>query len=363
MKVLAFYFCFFLIPLVIYAQTSNSPTYTISPRFHYGFIWNFSDKVSHLANQHMPAFEIDVTKQTNGNKSWQQEYRYPQVGYSLYYFSFDPAKPVGNSLVLLIHAGKNVYKRKRSNLQWRLGSGFAYVEKRFDVQNNFRNNVISQRINFVLNGQLNFNYKLSSRLLLNLGIGIVHISNGAIQKPNFGINLPTLNVGIGFNLAKDKAEYKKDSVVSFKPKTYLHMTPFAGLKEVYPVNGPKYFIGGINACVERRMNRKSGLNIGVDFSYDHSKKSEIAYDSLPVKNTFLTRAQAGFIIGHELYINKLSLLTQVGAYVYDPTHINKAIYQKVGLKYYISDKIFISMIMKIHLGVADWVEFGGGIRL
>lgn len=132
---------------------------------------------------------------------------------------------------------------------------------------------------------------------------------------------------------------------------------------MYPVNGPKYFLGGFNAYVERRMTRKSGLNIGLDCNYDQSKKSEIMFDTIDVKNIVINRTQVGFIVGHELYINKLSMLTQIGAYGFDPTHINKAIYQKVGFKYYVSDKIFVSMIMKIHLGVADWIEWGGGLRL
>jgi hypothetical protein len=362
MRIFLFFVCIFF-SISTKAQLSPKPTYTITTRLHYGFIWNFSPEVSHLANQHMPALEIDVTKQTKGNKPWQQEYKYPQVGYSLYYFAFDPNKSVGNILAVLAHAGKNFYKTKRSNLQWRLGFGTAYVEKRFDSEGNFGNNVISQHINFVLNGQLNFNYQLTQKVNFNLGVGLTHVSNGALKRPNFGINLPTLHAGIGINIAKGDSEYRKDSVIAFKRKTYFYITPFMGLKEVYPVNGPRYFLGGINAYVERRMNRKSGLNVGVDFSYDQSKKSEIINDSLNLKNVFINRAQAAIIAGHELYINRLSLITQMGVYLRDPTHLDKPFYQKVGFKYYVTEKVYVGMIMKIHLGIADWIEWGGGIRL
>ncbi len=346
------------------AQVSSKPTYTFTPRVHYGYIWNFSKEVSHLANQHMPAIELDVTKQTNGTKAWQQEYRYPQIGYSLMYYVFDPQKPVGNALALFLHAGKNFYKTKRSNFQWRLGYGLAYVERRFEVKTNYRNNVLSQRLNFTISGQLNFNLRLSSAVLFNLGIGLLHISNGSLKKPNFGINLPSLHAGIGMDLFKGDERYKKDSIVSvYKRKTYFHVSPFAGLKEVYPVNGPKYVLGGVTAYLERRMNRKSGLHAGFDFSYDHSKKSEIRYDTLDVANTAANRAQGAVVLGHELYLHRLSLLTQAGIYLYDPTHINKSIYQKVGLKYYVSEKLFVHMTMKLHLGIADWIEWGGGIRI
>ena len=362
MRILLFLLCI-LFSISTKAQVSPKPTYTIITRLHYGFIWNFSQEVSHLSNQHMPAFEIDFVKQTKGNKPWQQEYNYPQVGYSLYYFAFDPTKPVGNIVAVLAHAGKNFYKTKRSNLQWRLGFGTAYVEKRYDSETNLKNNVISERINFTLNGQMNFNYQICQKVILNLGVGLTHVSNGALKRPNFGINLPTLHVGVGVNIAKGDNENRKDSIKLFKRKTNFYISPFIGLKEVYPVNGPRYFLGGINAYVERRMNRNSGLNIGVYFSYDKSKKAEIVNDTLNLKNVFINRTQAAIIAGHELYINRLSLITQIGMYLYDPTHLSKSFYQKVGFKYYVSEKVFVGMIMKLDLGVAEWIEWGGGIRL
>lgn len=330
---------------------------------HYGFIWNFAPEVAHLANQHMPGLELNVTKQTKGSKEWQREYKYPQVGYSLAYYAFDPQKPVGNALALFMHTGKNFYKTRKTSLQWRIGYGFAYVNRTYEKEDNLKNNVISQRLNFTINGQLNFNARITSSVMFNMGIGLFHISNGALKKPNFGLNLPSLHAGVGVDIVKGDEEYRKDTVVRMKRKTCLHLSPFMGLKEVYPVYGPKYFLGGMNALVERRINRKSGLHAGLDLSYDHSKKSEIVQDTIDVRNIAVNRAQAGVIMGHELYIHRISLLTQVGVYLYDPTKINKNIYQKVGLKYYLTDKFFVNMTMKLHLGAADWIEWGGGIRL
>jgi len=288
------YFLFWLILfpfLSLKAQEVVKPDWHITPKLHYGFIWNFDDEVAHLANQHYTAYELSITKQTKGNKEWQNAYRLPQVGYSLYYFSFDRTKPVGNIAAVLIHAGKNIYKTKRSNLQWRIGFGTAYTERRFDYQNNFKNNVVSQRINFGLNGQLNFNCHITQKVFLNLGLELMHFSNGALKRPNFGVNLPAAHVGIGLKLIGSESLTKKDTASFFKRKTSVHLSSFWGYKEVYPVNGPKYLLGGLNAIIEQRINRKSGLHAGLDFSYDHSKKSEIDYDAIPVENNFITEVK------------------------------------------------------------------------
>lgn len=363
MRILCFVFILFSCLQSTAQRSPGRPTYLLTVRSHYGFIWGYSPEVEHLARQHMPGIELNITKQTNGNKAWEQEYNYPQIGYSLVYYVFDREKPVGNALAAYIHAGKNFYKTKRTNLQWRLGYGLGYVEKRFDIENNYQNLLISQRISFTINGQLNFNVRLSPRWSLNAGLGLFHISNGSLKKPNFGINLPSVHAGIGFNIVKGNEEYRRDSAKIFTRKTYFHVSPFVGLKEVYPVNGPKYFLGGINAVIERRMNRKSGLQAGLDFSYDHSKKSEIIFFNKEVENNFINRSQVAILAGHELYLDRLSLVTQAGIYLYDPTHLSKSYYQKVGFKYYLSDKVFINMMMKLHLGIADWLEWGGGIRL
>jgi hypothetical protein len=347
------------------AQDLPKPAYTLTARAHYGFVWNFSKDISHLATQHMPAFELNLTGQTRGAKPWHQEYRYPQIGYSLYYFSFDPQKPLGNSIALVVHAGKAFYRTARTSLFWRVGCGPAWVNKRFDTHTNYRNNMISARLNFTLNGQLNFQYHLSRRMLVNLGVGLIHISNGSLKKPNFGINLPTVHAGIGVNLSEKKDYHRYDSLPVFRRKTQVHLAVATGWKEVYPVNGPKYSLLVLNGYVERRVNRKSGVHIGADFSYDDSKRAEIRNDATlqGIDNVPANYMQAGVLLGHELYLHRLSLLTQLGVYLYDPTHLSRPYYQKFGLKYYLTEKCYVNMTMKNHLGVADWVEWGVGFRL
>ena len=353
---------FLLLSTKVFAQTSYKPDYSITARIHRGYVLDFSSEVAHLANQHLWGFELDVSKNTRGEKQWQQILKFPKVGYSLYYFSFDNSKPLGNTLSLVIHLSKPFFKTKRSELSWRIGIGPGYVDKVFDAQNNYRDNVLSTHLNYTLNGNLDYNFKITRTLLLNAGISLVHISNGNIKKPNFGINIPTIHFGITYKLS-DNETLKRDSLPIFKRKTYFHLSVAGGLKDAYPVNGPRYFTSSVAAYVERRVNRKSGLNAGIDLFYDASKKHSISYDTMNINNTFINYTQVGIVGGHELYINKLTLLTQFGVYLFDPLHLNKAVYQRFGLKYYFNEKLFAQMSLKTHLGVADWVEWGIGIRL
>jgi hypothetical protein len=95
---------------------------------------------------------------------------------------------------------------------------------------------------------------------------------------------------------------------------------------------------------------------------EYIKFKSVAYPNEHVdSNTDYRRI--GLYIGHELFINDLSVEAQVGYYVYSPFDYLGPFYQRIGLKYYISNTIFTSMTLKTHAAKAEAVEFGVGVRL
>jgi hypothetical protein len=73
--------------------------------------------------------------------------------------------------------------------------------------------------------------------------------------------------------------------------------------------------------------------------------------------------RAGMFLGYELYISKLSVLAQLGYYVYYPFDFEGQVYNRIGLKYYFGKKLFGAVTLKSHGAKAEAVEFGLGIRL
>ena len=74
--------------------------------------------------------------------------------------------------------------------------------------------------------------------------------------------------------------------------------------------------------------------------------------------------RVGVFIGHELFINKLSIETQLGYYVKYPFEYQGLVYETLGLKRYLkNDKWFASIRLKAHAADAETVEFGIGVRL
>jgi 4-amino-4-deoxy-L-arabinose transferase-like glycosyltransferase len=101
-----------------------------------------------------------------------------------------------------------------------------------------------------------------------------------------------------------------------------------------------------------------------------SKVSDIQFSSVafPTSHKSYTDPNVdykriGLFVGHELFINKLSIETQIGYYVYKPFNYEIDIYQRVGAKYYIYKNIFTGVSLKTHGGRAEAIEATLGIRL
>ena len=73
--------------------------------------------------------------------------------------------------------------------------------------------------------------------------------------------------------------------------------------------------------------------------------------------------RVGVFVGHELFISKTSLITQLGYYIYYPFDFEGRIYNRVGLKRYFGNKYYGALTLKAHGAKAEAVELGIGIRL
>jgi len=127
---------------------------------------------------------------------------------------------------------------------------------------------------------------------------------------------------------------------------------------------PFYILSGY---ADKRINVKSALQLGTDVFFSNFLKELIYYKSVsfPEENVSGDEdyKRVGIFVGHELFINKTSLETQLGYYVYYPFDFEGRVYSRIGLKRYISEKCFGALTLKTHGAKAEAVEVGVGIRL
>ena len=319
-----------------------------------------------LINGHPQGFLINYNIKTNGSEEWHRAYNKPDYGAYLLYQNFN-SNPLGRC----VSGGftYNFYFLNR-NLAFKLGQGISYNTNPYDKETNNKNRSFGTAI--TANTIIGLNYKkeyLVDNFGLQAGLLLTHYSNGRIKSPNSGLNTVTFNVGVNYNF-NEKHNYKLDSVykkVKFTEPIKYNFVLRTGINESQIIRSgqkPFYHIG---FYADKRINRKSALQLGTELFLTNSFKSLIQYKSVayPEENISANTdyKRLGVFVGHELFVNKISLEAQIGIYAYDPLKNNIPVYDRVGLKYYVNKNIFAGFTIKTHLFLAEAMEFGIGYRL
>ena len=127
------------------------------------------------------------------------------------------------------------------------------------------------------------------------------------------------------------------------------------------------FIYHIGFYIAKWVNRKSDLQAGTELCLTASFKEFIKYRSIAYPENLVDYntdyKRVGVFLGHELFINRISIETQLGYYVYQPFKYDSSFYDRVGMKYYVSPKIFSGISLVTHGFLAEALEFIVGVRL
>jgi hypothetical protein len=206
-------------------------------------------------------------------------------------------------------------------------------------------------------------------------VGITHFSNGAFKKPNKGSNVNAFSLGMTYNLKQPQASFHpkelkpSDELVYDTKGLDWYVSLGFGVKENNPpegepYSGEKYSVYLAQIYAGKRLNYKSNLLFGINLIDNRSVKSireEAQANGRDLDSKDYKRI--AIVIGHELTISKLSLLTQLGYYAYNPySYVDKSIFQRYGAKYYFNKNIFGGFSLYTHFAKAEIIEYSVGYK-
>ncbi len=351
----------------IVSAQENNDTNTIEVDFFRGNILPHTDDLYQLVDGHPNGMMLSFLKKTHGKEEWHHAYNFPDYGAYFLYQNFN-SELLGQN----ISAGAlyNFYFLNR-NLQLKLSQGIAYTSNPYDKITNNKNKAFGSQILANTNIGLSYtNEDLFNNIGITAGILFSHYSNGRVKAPNSGINTYLLNLGLNYNLDK-KVENIRDTTHTttndFK-KEPIHFNAIlrTGVNESPIIRSgqkPFYHIG---FYADKRLNRKSGLQLGAELFLTTTFKEFIRYQSIAFPDSNLDPntdyKRIGVFVGHEFFVNRISLEAQVGYYVYQPYKHDIVIYDRVGMKYYLTKKLSFGFTIKTHIFLAEALEFGLGYR-
>jgi hypothetical protein len=325
-------------------------------------IISHTQPVAHLVSSHPLGFELNVQRQTTGAAPWHAWYKYPKVGLALVYFDYrNPL--LGRSYTATVYLSKSISRTARHDFSFRLGTGLAYFPVHYDLYTDRKNTFISSPLNATLQLRFEYDLALSEHLGLLLALGLHHYSNGATSKPNFGINLPTVAVGLNYHQQRPAPVRPGYAPAPLDVgHNFLNVSTSVAFKKRSAFDPTTYLVNSVTLAAGRRLSRKSNLLVGLEGFYDRSLRAAQLDTARATTNLPDTRKASAFV-GHELLLGRLAMVTHLGAYFYNPYKSNPFIYERVGLKYHFTPWLFGVLDLKVHLFTADALELKVGARL
>ncbi len=359
---------FFLSFSVCFSQDKEgvSKKYTLDISQYYGSVLLHNTDISHLISNHPAGLILAYNRKTYGDEEWQEEFNYPDLGGSFVYQNMNNTT-LGHNFGLYAHY--NFYLLKRA-IQFRIGQGIAYNTNPYDKNENFRNNAYGSH--FMSSTYLMLNYHKANvfkGLGFKAGISLIHYSNANFKAPNTSTNTFALNAGMIYDLDGGKThDYIKSGPREkiIEPIRYNLALRF-GLNESDVIDSGQYPFYIASVYADKRLGRKSAIQFGADIYFSNFLKELIRFQSISFPENGVSvdddYKRIGLFVGHELFINKMSVITQLGYYVYYPFDFEGQLYNRVGVKRYFGNKVFGAITLKSHGAKAEAVEFGIGVRL
>lgn len=364
---LKFLFCLLLSVAFCFSQEGKTkPKYVLDLSQFNGSILLHNPDISHLIAEHPAGFILGFNRKRFGKEAWEGDFGYPDTGFT---FAYQDMKNPTLGQHFGLYAHYNFYFLNR-NIQFRIGQGVAYNTNPYDKNTNFRNNAYGSHL--LSSTMIMFNYhkeNLVAGLGLKAGISLIHYSNANFKAPNTSTNTAAVNFGLTYDLDGGvKYEFipKQPKEKLTEPIRY-NLVFRSGINESDVINSGQYGFAIFSAYADKRLGRKSAVQFGADVFFSNFLKELIRFQatSFPEMGVALDTdfRRVGLFVGHELFINKMSVVTQLGYYVYYPFDFEGRVYNRIGLKRYFGEKLFASATLKSHGAAAEAVEFGIGIRL
>lgn len=362
-----FYWIAILSVNVFLGQNLNND-FNIDLQYFRGNVYKHTPDVAHLITGHPDGLLVSFNKKTSGTKDWHQYYNYPEYGFSFHTLSYSN-QYLGTNYALGAHF--NFFFLKR-HLMLRISQGIGMTTNPYNKENNNKNIAFGTKIldnNYFL---LQYQKKnLIGPIGIQTGFMLTHFSNGRFKAPNSGLNTYSFNVGFNYNFDQEHEFLKNDSLPS--KKSYIEPIKYNFAFRSGRSEGPVVDLGQrqfyhIGLYIDKRVGRKSALQFGTDVFFSRYLKDYIQYAVVAKPNGTsidpnVDYKRIGVFVGHELFINKLSVETQVGYYLYKPFKYEIDIYQRIGLKYYLNKNIFTGVGLKTHGARAEAIEVTLGTRL
>jgi len=354
----------------VYSQEGG---WLLESEFHAGRMINHTRKLTFEPPARTIGLGLNFVYQTYGTKYWHKMQRFPALGLALIHDDLGDRNLLGSATSILPNVSIKLFNLGNLSSHLNFGTGVAYLSEPFDLIQNPKNNAIGSNWNNITRFRLEFFYPITSKLAVSAAGQLNHYSNGSVQLPNYGMNLPSASLGLRWNPNPKQRKLDFDSISS-KPSRIFGLTINAGMAftEALAPGGPKYPIYQGHVGLVYRLSKVNQLMLGMEYEYVSSSfyfslaSTEARTDQEAQK--LATRYM--FFVGDEFFFWPFSIALLAGGYFGGkPYQAGDSIYTKLSSRYYFTPfgkpktRMYCAVHLKAHKATAEYISFGFGALL
>lgn len=323
------------------------------------------------------AFSVRFSKQTTGQKLWEQLYNYPDWGGGIYVADFYNPLEIGTPIAFYGFFNAPFKRWHKWSFNYTLSLGIAFNWKYYGPTNIY-NIAIGAPFTVYIDAGMNMEYRIAEKWDAALGFSLSHFSNGALKKPNMGMNTGAPRLSLKYRFDPTRPVFIRQDIPSFSGGNEWLFSVFGGsqnilmdtldvaLEEKY--EGVFFPVFGILTAYNRYISYKSKIGFGISLSYDGSVNAKIAIENgeLEEKDApFSEKLQMSIYPSYSLVVNRFSVIIQPGIYIYRKKFSvqTPVFYQRLGLNYQINKNLVTGLNLRAyHFHVSNYIEWNVGYR-
>ena len=288
--------------------------------------------------------------QTIGKQPWQVAYRYPKFGIGLNWATFK-TDVIGTPYALYFFTNFPQISTKWADLDLNVELGLSHGIHPYDSISNPNNFSTGSNFNAYFGFYLEQLVHLGKHVDAFVSEGFTHYSNGALDYPNLGLNIPSLKFGVRY---QPNYEEKRDK--GLKPefeRNWTLVTNVGGGARTWNAPTLDYRELLISPAIYYQPGYKRRVGLGLEMAYNESIR--IVYGREDEKGKeLLTYA---VFAAHEFLIKRFTIVTQFGIYLYNMPS-DKFYYERIGIGFYLTPSTRVVLNLKAHYFKAEYVETG-----
>jgi hypothetical protein len=316
-------------------------------------------RLNNVIKGHPIGVEVNYIRPTHGEKRWQRIYHYPEMGLTFIYFDFANPEQLGKGISLYPFINFHLTHGKIFSLEFKMATCIGYVTKKFDPVNNPDDLVIGSHFNAFVSLRWNAKIRLSDNLNLKTGFGLTHFSNGAMDLPNFGMNVASFDLGIAYHFNSENVKLLPDTFTASDHHLHLVTYVCGGICEISRTSQKEYPAGVVSVNLERYYGSRTKWNAGLEFEYSSARLEQTRTDTSIHNYKDVENLQVGIKAGYAFVVDQLSFPVEMGVYLY--SHPNTGyFFHRIGVRYQVNKHLIACITLKTQWAAADYFEFGFG---